>query len=335
MSQRMVGKTAVLFFLVGFAACETDDTNTTERSVSLQLTQEVNVVDLPQLVHDFNVKPTELLFNRHGISGGYTIQPGEHIESAVDRFQELHRKFLENTIQELEATSSEKPDDGSRETLNSLRRLHEELQVGDLRVNKLQVKYTPAANRFVEAGHAWMEAIQPEARRQTPLDVPIETRSVTKSYNHETWSPYRGTVKVTLGLIYHTFKFNMNTFGSNETYEHETQIYTAGFLSYDGYWSSNMPNAYYDTPAFDWYTSPGIDVPTIGTFNADELKTYYQYYTYMSMRNSPNIPMAQIRVKGQKGEKWCDSTWCVNSKATTGSLAWFVAPIYYNLSWTW
>lgn len=149
------------------------------------------------------------------------------------------------------------------------------------------------------------------------------------SSSHEPWAPYTGGSDVQRTYTYQTFKFdNVSNYGSADTYEHETQVYDKNFADYAGYWSSNMPSAYYDTPFSD-----SIDNFTIGTFTAASLQTETQYYTYMSL--SPGTVLnATVRIKGQKGHRfpgWCYSTWCVFADATTQSMATFNAPA--GMSW--
>lgn len=149
------------------------------------------------------------------------------------------------------------------------------------------------------------------------------------SYWHELWAPYGGGSDVQRTYTYQAFYFNnKSSYGSADTYEHETQVYNKNFANYAGYWSSNMPSAYYDTPFSD-----SIDNFTIGTFTGASLKTYTQYYTYMSL-SAGSASTATVRIKGQKGHRspsWCYSTWCVFPDATTGSMATFTAPA--GMSW--
>jgi len=115
---------------------------------------------------------------------------------------------------------------------------------------------------------------------------------------------------------------------ASSTYEHETQVYNKNFADYNGYWSSNLPRAYYDTPFCD-----SIDNFTIGSAQASSIRVNSQYYTYMALR-AGSASNATVRTKGQKGHRWpswCYSTWCIFADATTSSMATFTAP--GGMSW--
>lgn len=145
-----------------------------------------------------------------------------------------------------------------------------------------------------------------------------------ESTSHESWAPYGGTSDVKATYTSQTFYFDkISDFGSTNTYEHETQVYDKRFANYAGYWSSNMPKAYYDTPFLDT-----IDNFTVGTLTANVLKVKTQYYTYMSLK-AGTVTTATVRIKGQKGHRSpssCYSTWCVFADATTGTMALLTAP---------
>jgi hypothetical protein len=154
----------------------------------------------------------------------------------------------------------------------------------------------------------------------------------------EKWDPWSGFSWVTQASAYNSFFFSFSStctvrsdssvghndiFDENATYEHETQVYTKAFADYDGYWSSNLPAAYYDTPFMD-----KIDNFTIGSAQASLLCGSAQYYTNLSLKKGKK-KSATVRIKGQKGHRFpsgCTSTWCIFADATTKSLKKFTAP---------
>ncbi len=148
------------------------------------------------------------------------------------------------------------------------------------------------------------------------------------------WVPRSGTSQVTQTYTYNSFVFpNVSGFSSFNgllTYEHETQVYDNGYANYNNYWSSNMPNSYYDTPFYD-----KIDTFTIGTSTASSLRSNTQYWTYMALVLG-NVSSANVIIKGQLGHRspsWCYSTWCIFADMTTRRLVSYVAPVYTKKSW--
>lgn len=189
----------------------------------------------------------------------------------------------------------------------------------------------------------------------------------------EPLAPYSGYSSVNQDKAYNRFYFSNveGLYSDIETYEHETQVYNTQFADYDGYWSSNLPRAYYDTPFLD-----EIDNFTVGSAQASDLQSNKQYYTYMALKKGNNsdctgccsyhggvccsggttmccngTPLSQtciskgcnqclnistVRIKGQKGHRvpsWCYSTWCIYPDATTSSMCTFTAPGYQSWSY--
>lgn len=153
-----------------------------------------------------------------------------------------------------------------------------------------------------------------------------------QSYYHERWAPYGGASVVLSSYTYQEFLFNnLADYTSTRTYEHETQVYNKSFADYGGYWSSNLPNAYKDTPFGD-----SIDNFTVGCSRGDNLRTGVRYYTYMALR-AGSASSSICRIRGQIGHRdpgWCSWTWCIWADATTypGQLAYLIVP-NYGFSW--
>lgn len=184
----------------------------------------------------------------------------------------------------------------------------------------------------------------------------------------EQWAPVSGYSSVNQTKAYNRFVFAplSGQYADDETYEHETQVYNNAFSDYDGYWSSNLPTKYYDTPFLD-----DIDNFTIGSARAADLKDGVQYYTYMALTKGNNsdcqgccsqhggvicsngvtqcadgtalssactakgcnqcLNEATVRIKGQRGHSvipGCTSTWCIFADATTGTMCLLNAPQY-------
>lgn len=188
----------------------------------------------------------------------------------------------------------------------------------------------------------------------------------------EPWAPTHGYSSVNQQKTYNNFYFSSveGNFTEEQTYEHETQVYNIQFADYAGYWSSNLPSAYYDTPFLD-----DIDNFTVGSAQASNIASNKQYYTYMALRKGNNsdckgccsdhggvccsngttaccdgsplsstcvakgcnqcLNVSTVRIKGQLGHRipsWCYSTWCIYADATTSSMCVLTAPSYQN--WT-
>lgn len=189
----------------------------------------------------------------------------------------------------------------------------------------------------------------------------------------EPWAPTSGYSSVNQEKAYNYFYFSNieGVYSDIGTYEHETQVYNTQFADFTGYWSSNLPKKYYDTPFLD-----EIDNFTIGSMQASDLKSGTRYYTYMELKkgNSSDctgccsyhggvccnggttmccdgtslsqtcvskgcnqcLNISTVRIKGQKGHRmpsWCYSTWCIYADATTNSMCTFTAPAYQNWSY--
>lgn len=189
----------------------------------------------------------------------------------------------------------------------------------------------------------------------------------------ELWAPTSGYSSVDQSKAYNNFYFTTmgDRYTGSESYEHETQVYNDSFSDYDGYWSSNLPGKYYDTPFLD-----NIDNFTIGSARASEIKNNLRYYTYMALRKGNNsdcrgccsshggvicsngmsqcadgtplsatctakacnqcLNTATVRIKGQLGESvvpGCNSTWCIFATATTQSMCTLKAPQYKSWSY--
>jgi hypothetical protein len=75
--------------------------------------------------------------------------------------------------------------------------------------------------------------------------------------------------------------------------------------------SSNMPNFYMDTEAFDWATSSGSRDCAVGTTNAASLQTWTLYWTWHPFASLATASNPQITIQYQPA-KWC---WWVTSSS--------------------
>lgn len=197
----------------------------------------------------------------------------------------------------------------------------------------------------------------------------VSCMAAAPSFAGEPWAPVSGYSSVDQSKTYNRFMFSSSLSGQysdGQTYEHETQVYNNAFADYGGDWSSNLPEAYYDTPFSD-----DIDNFTIGSAKADLLKDGVRYYTRMKLTKGNNsdcqgccsshggvvcsggisqcadgtplsltcvakgcnqcLNKATVRIKGQRGHAvipGCTSTWCIFADATTETMCLLNAPQY-------
>jgi len=327
----------VLFFANGKVSAAASN-----QTVKATLNAPISLSDLASVVKLYGVKISEPHYIQGDIQGGYTVQSGKTIDNTVNNFRNAHTAFLATAIAKTEKDISEATDTETLQRLSVLRNqlitARSQTNTGGLKVDLIETDDEQSLDGLKRAG--FIKNVLPKQSIGQKVSVKLQSAlsyGVTKlikiaeaSYWHELWVPYAGGSDVNQSYTYQTFYFNnISSYGSADTYEHETQVYDKNFANYAGYWSSNMPSAYYDTPFSD-----SIDNFTIGTFTGASLQTYTQYYTYMSL-SAGSASSATVRIKGQKGHRypsWCYSTWCVFADATTESMATFTAPT--GLSWT-
>jgi hypothetical protein len=307
----------------------------------IKFSHNVSPSEVGALVKRTSIKPVELSYefpSRQGgaISGGYHIRQGEDIQTALRNMLEKHTTFLKEALSSIreESAAGDNPTLAAnlKNLTNDFRALLADAQRGKFTLSGLKVTGGSEILALKMSPH--IESVSP-VTLPTPMRPQAELMQslfVPASYYHESWAPYRGTSKVTQGQSFQTFYFNkVSAFGSTSTYEHETQVYDKAFADYDRYWSSNLPNAYFDTPFLD-----KIDNFTVGTSRASKLENSKQYYTHVALRKG-SVSSAKVIIKGQLGRRdptWCDSPWCVWPSATTGSLVTFTAPRTDTLSYS-
>lgn len=307
----------------------------------IKFSHNVSPGEVDALVQRTGIKPVELSYefpSRQGgaISGGYLIRQGEDVETALRDMLDKHITFLKEALASIKEESAA----GDNPTLaTNLKNLTKDFRT--LLADAQRGKFSLSGLKVTGGSEILALKMMTHIESVSPVSLPTPTRPQTElmqslfvpaSYYHESWAPYRGTSKVTQGQSFQTFYFNkVSAFGSTSTYEHETQIYDKAFANYDRYWSSNLPNAYFDTPFLD-----KIDNFTVGTSRASKLENFKQYYTHVALRKG-SARSAKVRIKGQLGRRdptWCDSPWCVWARSTTSSLVTFTAPRTGTLSYS-
>lgn len=327
--------------IVVFPATQNVTAAETPQRVKATFSSPVSLSEFADIAKQHGIKPVELHYTQGDIQGGYTVEPGASIDEALRKFVDAHNTFLSVAIAKTEKEISKAKDGATVQRvavlLNQLRAAQSQTDKDGLKIDSIETDDKQSLRELKKAGS--VKDIMPAQKVSYKVGAQLnKTLSYIKSafvdvanasLYHESWAPYGGGSDVNQSYTYQTLYFNnISAYGSADTYEHETQVYDKNFANYAGYWSSNMPNAYYDTPFLDI-----IDNFTVGTFTGASLQTYVQYYTYMSL-SAGSASTATVRIKGQKGHRspsWCYSTWCVYPDATTLSMATFTAPA--GMSW--
>jgi len=314
-----------------------------ENQIRVIFSSPLSFQEFSDFLDSYEVSPTELHYSYGEIQGGYTIDSEKNLQEELTRFQEKHEKFLSLMI---EKTENEKKNAQENDTFHRNSKLLQELQSAEekSKTEGILLDWFDANIQDKEIGEEMEQDLRvKEIKSEKEENILSQMNEynflqsakdfffgkASASLYHEDWAPYGGGSDVNQSYTYQTFYFNdTSDFGSTNTYEHETQVYDNDFADYDDYWSSNMPDAYYDTAFLD-----DIDNFTIGSLIGDDLETNTEYYTYMELEGE-TAPTATVRIKGQLGHRypsWCYSTWCVYADATTSSMAMFTAPS--GMSW--
>ena len=273
----------------------------------------------------------ELYFKHGDIQGGYTFSNNESLQHSFRELKREHLLFIEAAFSDM-TSSSDKSVKKREEKLNS-----------DLRKSKILAE----SEKFEVSGIVLENVIDSSQLTFDSVVKKVQVREKTIKNNEVTlaatsyyvapklWYPTKGTTKTDKGLAYNSFYFSdasgFDLFGGILTYEHETQVYDKAFADYAGYWSTNLPSAYKDTPFLD-----SIDNFTIGSSKASSIVANTKYYTSMSLK-SGSASTATVRIKGQLGHRspsGCYSTWCIYADMTTPTLKSYTAPISSVVPWT-
>jgi hypothetical protein len=284
----------------------------------------LNYDKLAQEARQYNLNPTSIRIDFGDFSSEYTLGTRSMQEAKNDFFTK-HEEFLKLMLERAHVEQGAGSE--GEQNLARFSQLLSEAKVGKVLVTGARFTTLPIPAERIGGRIVTPDSI--DAPRSSSGKIPESNGTLSTS--HESWAPYTGWSKVTQGQTYQEFYFNnLSSFGSSNTYEHETQVYDRNFADYANYTSSNMPSWYYDTPFLD-----SIDNFTVGTFHADQLAAYYKYWTYMALK-AGSVSSTTCHIKGQLGHRspsWCYSTWCVWADATTGSMAYLAIP-NYGVTWT-
>lgn len=307
---------------------------------NIQFKNALTTNELKSFVNTNQLILKELYFSQGDGGGGYTVLDDKNIDKIITDLNLKHQQFLNNAIEQNEISIQNSKDVDEIQRLQTLQNTFlkennpdtkDQLLISgiDMSISDKQLLKTLENDNLVK------NVIKKEVKSLKNLFSSANSlenndeQNTINSLNHESWAPYGGTTSVTRSNTYQTFFFNnTSNFTSNTTYEHETQIYNRNFANYGGYWYSNLPTPYYDTPFADT-----IDNFTIGTSRANLILRNTQYYTNMSL-TPQSATSATVRIKGQKGHRapsFCYSTWCIFADATTSSMITYTAPS--GMSW--
>jgi|WetSurMetagenome_2_1015567.scaffolds.fasta_scaffold20977_3 hypothetical protein len=295
---------------------------------NVSFAKSLSTAELASVVKDNGIEIKEFSYQDGDVTGGYVLQNGEGIESAIDNFKSKHISFLVEAGSNITANLAKESDavalSGYQSLGKKMSTMLAKARAGDISI--VGMKVAPGSLEKVKG----LNIISNVSTVETaPTGLSKSTN--IQSTSHESWAPYYGKSKVTRQLTFQFLYFNnISDFGSTSTYECETQVYDKNYADFDGYWSSNFPRAYYDTPFLDQ-----LDNFTVGCAQASSLQINTMYYAEMTLRQQTS-PTALVRIKGQKGHRFpsgCYSTWCIIADATTGSLTYFTAPISSYLEW--
>jgi hypothetical protein len=308
-----------------------------ERSVALRFSEPTSLTDVERIVYGYGLSLQELNFeieNPYGetIYGGYDVDHNLTLDTALADFKQKHENFFNEAIESLATDIKHEKNKivalGLRKLRNQFLKLLEEFNKDGLKLSSITVAENPSLSLMTnDSRFEKIEILYTKAKNDASTDNSLQTQAVA-GYS---WQPYRGSSKVNKSITFQVFYFrDVSEFGSNSTYEHETQVYNTNFANYANYYSTNLPSGYKDTQLLD-----SIDNFTIGTAYGSQLKKETQYYTSMALTGQ-SAATATVRIKGQKGYRspsWCYSLWCVNASATTPSLFTFTAPINNQINW--
>lgn len=308
----MIGSALLLF------SCENNRENPIiteeKRSKMLAFTEPLNQSQFSNLQSEFDLTTNEVVFRAGKITVGCELK-SNNLQGFQDALN-IHRKNMAKILGQEGISNNLRQE--IRDSVNmSLEQL--------LFVRANFIGNPEVISKIISKGIASEFAIQ----RQKSIST--NNAPALQSLNHESWAPYKGASAVERDYLFNLFYFNdVSGFDYINTYEHETQVYSKDYADYGGYWSSDLPSAYKDTQILD-----KLDNFTVGSSRADDIKTSRDYFCYMTLSPQTNIS-PDVRIKGQLGYRfpwWCDSTWCIYPKDTTGTMAIFKAPSNGFVQW--
>jgi|GEM_PF-6282410 len=112
--------------------------------------------------------------------------------------------------------------------------------------------------------------------------------------------PDRGVYDIGKSWAFSAFIWNEPGFTAwyPEAYEHEFRVNNEGFAQYDGYWSSNLPQAYLD---LEDNQGQGHDEFVIGSDDAEGIRTNTEYSMYIDLKDqNPSVTSASFILEAER-----------------------------------
>lgn len=281
----------------------------TDSTVNLILDSPKTMEEVGHFAREHQLEVLEVRFQRPGYVVGFRLD-GQDPVTMAKVFSEEHRKYL------MLLRSRTEPDLSSQRaaaiselmTLNAI----------TLRVSSVTIE--GLASQVKNLAGVTMSVQPLSADNPGPSVNPSSIRRVVEpnSVNHpsQMWAPYGGTSEVNKSYSYQRFIFNdVSKLGSSlAAYEHETLISDKNYADQTGYWASNLPNPYLDCGNTD-----SVDNFAVGSFTANQIRTYTWYYTYIGLVGQSS-PSSLVKIWAERGTNWTWSCWTVTSNEHAGLL---------------
>lgn len=309
----------IMSLVIAFAAgCSQSPVAVDTKSVPSSSDSTVNLIfDTPRSIDEVSafsrtnsLNILEMRLQRHNYVAGYRID-GQDPSVVARTFAEEHRKFLMMLMKHDEPEYAQLRSAAMSELAT--------LSATSLRISSITVEGT--SNMVKDLPQVRLSELPISADSPGPAVEPSTLKPTVEpnSVGHPSlmWAPYGGTSEVNKSYSYQRFIFNdLSKLGSGmATYEHETHIWDKSYANQTGYWVSNMPNAYLDCGNND-----SVDNFAVGTFTANQLRTYTWYYAYIGLVGQSSAS-STVSIWAQRGTRWGWSCWYVTSNEHAGPLA--------------
>ncbi len=124
------------------------------------------------------------------------------------------------------------------------------------------------------------------------------------AYALPAYVPDRGNYGIRKIWAYSDFIWNEPGFTAwyPEAYEHEFRVGDEGFAQYDGYWGSNLPQAYLD---LEDNQGQGWDEFVVGSDDAESIQVNTTYWIYIDLRDQdPSVTSAPFILEAERCRDW-------------------------------
>lgn len=290
------------------AGVTTSTVATRDSAVYLNFVNPMTMVEVSQYVREHKLEPIEVRLQRPGYVAGFKLDGGDPALSASD-FAREHRKFL------MMLSSRQEPEFAEQRAVavSELSRFNE----NTLRVASMTVTGSTNQMRRLPGVTVVEHPLSTDSPGPQVNPNTVKRNAEPYSLYHQSWAPYGGTSTVNKSYSYQAFIFNdLSKLGSGmAAYEHETHIWDKNYANQTGYWASNMPNAYMDCGNND-----SVDNFAVGSFTANQLRTYVWYYTYIGLVGQSSAS-STVSIWAQRGTRWAWSCWFVTPDDHAGPLA--------------